>query len=222
MGVSADGRLCAAGARLHGNGWVVERLMTQREPDVDVTHALEQLTVPASVVDRDGRIRWMNRGAIDLVGDRVGQPFVRAVAPEDVHRARRQFAKKVIGEASSTEYTMTLLDQAGRRVPVRVSSAPLLENGEITGVFGIAYRDGAAGPFEAPQVEAGLTARQHETLALLADGLGTLEIADRLGVAEDTARNHIRALLRHLDAHTRLEAVVRAYRLGLLAPRRDE
>ena len=56
--------------------------MTHPEPDVDVTHALEQLTVPASVVDREGRIRWMNKGAIDIVGHRVGQPFVRAVAPK--------------------------------------------------------------------------------------------------------------------------------------------
>jgi hypothetical protein len=44
--------------------------MTHHEPDVDVTHALEELTVPASVVERGGRIRWMNRGAIDIVGDR--------------------------------------------------------------------------------------------------------------------------------------------------------
>jgi two-component system, NarL family, nitrate/nitrite response regulator NarL len=64
-----------------------------------------------------------------------------------------------------------------------------------------------------------LTARQYETLALLADGLGTPDIAARLGIAEETARNHIRALLRQLDVHSRLEAVVRAYRLGLLNPR---
>jgi PAS domain S-box-containing protein len=198
--------------------------MTEPEADVDVTHALEQLTVPASVVDRDGRIRWMNRGAIEIVGDRVGQPFVRAVAPEDVHYARTHFAKKLIGEAPLTEYTMTLLDQSGRRVRVRVSSAPLWEHGEITGVFGIAYRagDGDLASFEPPQTAPKLTARQYEALALLADGLGTSEIAEQLGVAEETARNHIRALLRQLDAHSRLEAVVRAIRLGLLEPRRED
>lgn len=117
---------------------------------------------------------------------------------------------------------MTLLDQSGGRVLVRVSSAPLWENGEITGVFGIAYRaDDGAASLETPKPGPGLTARQYETLALLADGLGTSEIAERLGVADETARNHIRALLRHLDAHTRLEAVVRAYRFGLLEPRRE-
>jgi PAS domain S-box-containing protein len=195
----------------------------QDQPDVDVTRALAQLTVPASVVDRDGRIRWMNRGAIEMVGDRVGQPFIRTIAPRDAHRARAQFATKLIGETSLTEYAMTLVDHAGRRVPVRVSSAPLWENGEITGVFGIAYRAGdAEAGFEAGRSAPRLTARQHETLALLADGLGTSEIAARLGVAEETARNHIRALLRQLDAHSRLQAVVRGYRLGLLEPRPEE
>ena len=195
--------------------------MTHHGPEVDVTHALEQLTVPASVVDANGRIRWMNRGAIEILGDRVGQPFVRVVAPRDVNTARTHFAKKLIGETPLTEYTMTLLGKSGRFIGVRVSSAPLWENGQITGVFGIAYPAGdgvaadlgKAGP-RAPE----LTARQYETLALLADGLGTPEIAERLGVAEETARNHIRGLFRQLDAHTRLQAVVHAYRLGLLQP----
>jgi DNA-binding CsgD family transcriptional regulator len=118
---------------------------------------------------------------------------------------------------------VTLLDHSGRRLLVRVSSAPLWENEEITGVFGIAYPAVVdAASFERARTIPELTARQHETLALLADGLGTSEIAERLGVAAETARNHIRGLLRQLDAHTRLQAVVHAYRLGLLEPRREE
>ena len=195
--------------------------MTHHDPGVDVTHALGEVRVPAYVVDRHGRIRWMNRGAVDIVGDLVGHAWTRVVAPEDLHLARAQFAKKLIGEAVVTEYDVSLLDRDGRRRPVRVSSVPLWERGEITGVFGLAYpaeaeRDqrAAASAPGAPQ----LTARQYETLALLADGLGTAAIAARLGVAEETARNHIRSLLRELGAHSRLEAVVRAYRLGLLQP----
>jgi PAS domain S-box-containing protein len=195
-------------------------LTTPRDP-LDVTRALEQVAVPAYVVDRAGRIRWLNRGAIDIVGSRVGHPFSRVVAPEDLHLARAQLAKKLIGEAESTEFNVTLLGRDGRRYVVRVSSVPLCEDGQIVGVFGLAYpviatRDGGtlAKPVDAPE----LTARQYETLALLADGLGTAEIASRLGVAEETARNHIRRLLRQLDVHSRLEAVTKAYRLGLLRP----
>jgi DNA-binding NarL/FixJ family response regulator len=61
-----------------------------------------------------------------------------------------------------------------------------------------------------------LTPRQHQVLELLADGAATATIAGRLGISEDTARNHIRLLLQELRVHTRLEAVVAAFRNGWL------
>ena len=196
-------------------------MTTHRATDLDVTHALEQVAVPAYVVDRNWRIRWLNRGAVEIVGSRLGQPFSRVIAPEDLHLARAHFAKKLIGDAESTEYNVTIVSQDGQRIAVRVSSVPLCEDGEIVGVFGLACPVMPTSDTETPAKRADapeLTARQYETLALLADGLGTAEVASRLGVAEETARNHIRRLLRQLDAHSRLEAVTRAYRLGLLRP----
>jgi PAS domain S-box-containing protein len=201
--------------------------MTHHEPNLDVTHALEEVTVPACVVDRRGRVRWQNRGLIELVGDRMGQSLARMVAPEDLHIARTHFAKKMLGEVETTDYELTVLRRDGRRLRVRVSSVPLWKEGQIVGVFGLSYpldgaRDGEQRTMRAPEVPE-LTARQSETLALLGDGLGTAEIAARLGVAEETARNHIRGLLRQMGVHSRLEAVVRGYMLGLLPPqRRDE
>ncbi len=61
-----------------------------------------------------------------------------------------------------------------------------------------------------------LTPRLHETLVLLAAGSSTAEIAVRLGVAQETARNYIRRLLRSLGVHSRLEAVVRARDTGII------
>ena len=198
--------------------------MTQSQTDFDVTLALEALTVPSAVIDREGRIRWLNRGAAEIIGDCVGEPFVSAVAPEDHDVVRTHFEKKLVGEAASSDYGVTLLARGGKRLAVNVSSVPFWERGEITGVFGIAYparagddRVKRSKPTAAPE----LTARQHQALELLADGLGTSAIAARLGIADETARNHIRGILGQLGAHSRLEAVVRAYRLGLLPPRRD-
>jgi DNA-binding CsgD family transcriptional regulator len=51
---------------------------------------------------------------------------------------------------------------------------------------------------------------------LLGEGASTEMIAQRLGIARETARNHIRAVLRELNARTRLEAVVEAHARGLL------
>jgi DNA-binding CsgD family transcriptional regulator len=62
-----------------------------------------------------------------------------------------------------------------------------------------------------------LTKRQLEILNLVADGVPAKVIAERLGVAVSTVRNHIRAILVELDAHSQLEAVAHARGRGLLA-----
>jgi DNA-binding CsgD family transcriptional regulator len=66
---------------------------------------------------------------------------------------------------------------------------------------------------------AGLTARELEVLALLADGLRNAQIAERLVVSAKTAEHHVSAILRKLDVRTRGEAVAAAARLGLIGPR---
>jgi DNA-binding NarL/FixJ family response regulator len=61
-----------------------------------------------------------------------------------------------------------------------------------------------------------LSPRQQEVLELLADGLSTRLIADRLGIAETTARNHIHRLLQRLGCHSQLQAVARARHAHLM------
>lgn len=63
---------------------------------------------------------------------------------------------------------------------------------------------------------AGLTARQLEVLALLAEGLTNAEIAERLIVSQRTAEHHVAAVLVKLEAPTRREAARRATELGLV------
>ena len=55
-----------------------------------------------------------------------------------------------------------------------------------------------------------LTPRQLEVLQLLAEGVPARGVATRLGLTEVTVRNHIRAVLVELGAHSQLEAVFRA------------
>jgi PAS domain S-box-containing protein len=57
-----------------------------------------------------------------------------------------------------------------------------------------------------------LTLREREVLRLLAEGLGTQELAERLFVSSTTARNHVQHILNKLDVHSRLEAVALALR----------
>ena len=62
-----------------------------------------------------------------------------------------------------------------------------------------------------------LSAREEEVLSLLADGLGTGEIAGSLYMSESTAKTHITHIYQKLGAANRAQALVAAMRLGLLA-----
>ena len=61
-----------------------------------------------------------------------------------------------------------------------------------------------------------LSKREREVLSLVAEGLNNRAIAARLFISENTVKNHIRNIHEKLGVHTRMEAVVRAVREGLL------
>jgi DNA-binding NarL/FixJ family response regulator len=63
-----------------------------------------------------------------------------------------------------------------------------------------------------------LTDREQEILSLLAGGARNRDIAEALFISERTVKVHTANLLDKLEAKTRTEAVVRAIKLGLLAP----
>ena len=67
---------------------------------------------------------------------------------------------------------------------------------------------------------AGLTTRELEVLALLAEGLRNADIAERLVVSAKTVDHHVSAILRKLGVRTRSEAVAAAWRLDLALPDR--
>jgi DNA-binding NarL/FixJ family response regulator len=61
------------------------------------------------------------------------------------------------------------------------------------------------------------TPRELEVLNLLADGLDTTAMADRLGIADHTVEWHVRHLLKKLQVHSKLQAVIAAVNQGLVA-----
>ncbi len=61
-----------------------------------------------------------------------------------------------------------------------------------------------------------LSEREIEVLRLIADGLSNKEIAEKLFIAEGTAKNHVSNILSKLEARDRAQAVARAKELNLL------
>ena len=73
-------------------------------------------------------------------------------------------------------------------------------------------------PARGPQLD-GLTDREREVMALVAEGLSNDEIAGRLFVSPATAKTHVSRAMIKLNARDRAQLVVFAYQSGLVSPR---
>lgn len=76
-----------------------------------------------------------------------------------------------------------------------------------------------AGPFvlnTAKVDELGLTPRELEVLGLIAEGLSTKEMAERLFVSDNTVKTHANRVLEKLGASRRTQAVQVAKQFGLI------
>ena len=182
----------------------------------DIYSALSGMGMPAYVIDREGTIRWLNTAGLALWPNALNKKFSTVMAPEELRHAREQFARKVIGEADATEYATSVFDADGRRMDVDVSSVALRADGQVVGVFGVVTPARTQALIDPPGQAVVLTPRQRQVLQLLGAGRTTGKIASELGIAEETARNHIKAVLRALEVNSRLEAVVAARHHGLV------
>ena len=181
----------------------------------DFVRALDAVRVPAYIVDLDRRIRWQNAASVELVGDLRGRADSSVgLDPKDLPRARHAFARKLNG-AAHTELEVALTGLDGTPVRVSVSSVPLRDgDGAMIGSFGLVQVLGEAAT--ASEAAPSLSPRERETLTLLAAGCSTAQMAERMGISTETVRNHVKRVLKTLDARSRLEAVAKGRRAGLV------
>jgi DNA-binding CsgD family transcriptional regulator/tetratricopeptide (TPR) repeat protein len=156
-------------------------------------------------VDEPPRVTGDGPYAFELTGDAAAaaarwtelrRPYEAALALADV------------GDEHSLRASLEALAKLGARAPAMIVAGRLRALG---------VRDIPRGPRPATRRNAaGLTARESEVLALVAQGLRNGEIAQRLFLSSRTVGNHVSAILRKLQADTRGEAVAKAAALDLL------
>jgi DNA-binding NarL/FixJ family response regulator len=77
-------------------------------------------------------------------------------------------------------------------------------------------RDAIAVKRERDKRRAEFTSRELEILHLLTEGLDTGAMARRLGIASHTVEWHVRHIIEKLQVHSKLQAVIKAARYGLI------
>jgi two-component system nitrate/nitrite response regulator NarL len=85
---------------------------------------------------------------------------------------------------------------------------------ELAIVLAKAVQGEAAGTAAEGRI-ADLTPREHEILCHLAEGQSNKAIARRLNISDGTVKLHVKAILRKLEVHSRVEAAVIAVERGL-------
>jgi len=96
-----------------------------------------------------------------------------------------------------------------RRAAVRSSAASRWAN--------VGPQPAADGP-SATASAAGLTPREIEVLRLISQGRTPQEVSEQLVISPKTVSSHLQRILAKLGVHSRLQAVARAYELGLVSP----
>ncbi len=67
-----------------------------------------------------------------------------------------------------------------------------------------------------PSLAQALSAREHEVLSYMADGMSNIDIARLLGISPNTVKTHVTHILNRLGAKDRTQAAVTAFRLNLI------
>jgi DNA-binding NarL/FixJ family response regulator len=163
---------------------------------------------------------WRRRaGVVDAFDDdAVAEPFRLELAGDWAGAAERWTAMGcpyeaalALGHADDDDARrrgLAELQRLGAHTAARRIARALRERGA---------RDVSRGPRTATRENpAGLTARELEVVALLAEGLRNAEIAGRLFVSEKTAAHHVSAVLRKLGVSSRSQAAAEAARLGIV------
>ncbi|MFI0739592.1 response regulator [Streptomyces sp. NPDC021100] len=141
-------------------------------------------------------------------------PEPPAVAMLTTFDADEYLAAALRGGAAGFLLKDTDPDQLVRAVRTLAAGGSVLDPGVTRTVIG-GYLAAGAGASAAEAVRS-LTPREREVLAHVGAGLANPQIAERMGLAPSTVKDHVRAVLGKLGGINRVQAAVVADRAGLV------
>jgi PAS domain S-box-containing protein len=208
---------------------------------IDLAEMLTGTADGGFAIDGEGRIVLWNRAAESLLGytvrEAVGRRCCELLMGDDENGNRlccrgchvmvltrtrtpvHSFDMRTRTKTGSTIWVnvSTLRvssDEAGDRTVHLIRD--VTETREILALIRERVASPAPSTPAAPAGSSPLTPRQREILLLLASGLNTTAVADRLHVSPATVRNHVQRILGKLEVHSRLAAVAYATRNRLI------
>jgi DNA-binding NarL/FixJ family response regulator len=192
------------------------------------------------IVDDDPDFRELVAVLCERAGFACAEAETREEALDSVTRKRPDVVllDVMLGRTSGYQVCRELRDQFGEQLPIIfLSGARTAASDRIAGLL-LGGDDYITKPIEPEELlarvqravvrsrsgedsvtngaGARLTPREREVLTLLAEGLGTEEICERLYISPKTVGTHVQRILAKLDLHSRAEAVAFAYREGLV------
>jgi two-component system NarL family response regulator len=132
-----------------------------------------------------------------------------AVIALSSHSDRRYVAAILQAGASGYVLKANAYDQLARGVHAALRRQKYLSPEVTSEIIDVALRQGTLSAYEA------LGAREREVLQLLAEGLTSSQIAQRLSVSTSTIETHRRNIMRKLDLHSVADLTKYAIREGL-------
>jgi len=190
-------------------------LMLDELPDVTVVLAATTLEVE-TLKEAQPRVVLVDIGLQDtnclhvaetvrreMVGSEIIVMDLLPVHEEIVQLVNAGVAGFILKDATFEDFVGTIRSVAGGQ---RVLPPPMTAT-LFSQIARTAVKQGRTAVLEAVH----MTIREREVIALIADGMSNKEIAQRLNIATDTVKSHVRNVMEKLALHSRLQIAAYAH-----------